>query len=197
VSTTFFEELLEKHGNSPRSLDWSPEGQASRFHVLLEAGIDDDQTVVDVGCGLGHLADFLFDFVDVQKYIGIDVSTKMIEAAIATERNVGDVTFLVRDAFKEPIPEGDFVVSSGMLNLLQSDSSSLHMFLKRCFDACRIGCAVNMLSMLSPEKRPDRVYRWPDSVLHVAFSITPYVTLRHDYRENDFTIQLYRRPCRP
>ena len=38
--TGFFEALLAEHGDSPRSLDWSEEGQRERFRVLREVGIE-------------------------------------------------------------------------------------------------------------------------------------------------------------
>ena len=218
MSTAFFEKLLAEHGDSPRSLDWSPEGQADRFRVLCEVSRDTrgrgqeiqafgKVSVLDVGCGLGHFLNYLRSVIGHDgDYRGLDVSKKMVEAA--QRRNAllyGAETaalFRTHDAVAHPIPaeyHADYVVASGVLNLevnggAGGDHNAMENLLRHCYDACRVACAVNMLSSRAPEKREGRVYRDPEWAIEAALRIAPRATLRHDYRPNDFTLYLYRDP---
>ena len=211
MSTAFFEKLLAEHGDSPRSLDWSPEGQADRFRVLAEVVPDlvgASGSVLDVGCGLGHFRDYLYSVVGHRgPYRAFDASSKMIAAARArvVERGLysaiaADDVFGIHDAVAHPIPteyHADYVVASGVLNLEVNDGAggddgAMVYLLRHCFDACRVACAVNMLSSRAPEKRDGRVYRRPEWAIRQALEIAPRATLRHDYRPNDFTLYLYK-----
>jgi SAM-dependent methyltransferase len=185
ATMSFYEELYEKHGDSPRALDWSEEGQYARFNVLYEVIDEYASTVLDVGCGLGH-----FFEVCGGQYTGVDVSPILIAAA-REKYPLGHCHFNTLDAMKDPLPKADYVVSSGMFNI-QPDDNSMLIFLHKCFNACSIACAVNMLSSRAPNKREDRIYRSPEKMLGLALEISKKVVLRHDYLPNDFTLVLYR-----
>src|SRR2546427_10118652 len=62
----FFEERLERHGDSPRSVDCSEEGQQGRFQLLAELERMSGRSVVDLGCGLGP-----FDVLLRDRYEGL------------------------------------------------------------------------------------------------------------------------------
>ncbi len=199
VSTVdLFESLLAAHGDSPRALDWSVEGQRKRFGVLWEMGLFYGR-VLDVGCGLGHFYDYLRHAGFSGSYVGVDFSTVMIQAAQrrltpAAEYAAPSAHFKVLNALTDELPEADFVVSSGLLNVQQGDNfAAMKLLLAKCFNASRVGCAVNMLSTSPPSRRIGRYYYNPSQMLDIAFALTPFVTLRHDYRDNDFTLYLYRR----
>jgi 2-polyprenyl-3-methyl-5-hydroxy-6-metoxy-1,4-benzoquinol methylase len=69
-----YERFQAQHGDSYKSLNWeSQEGQELRFRILSEIGDLSHKKILDVGCGLGHFADWLqkcdIDF----KYTGVVV----------------------------------------------------------------------------------------------------------------------------
>ena len=204
MSVEMFERLLDTHGDSPRSLDWSADGQRERFRVISGmAGLSGENycaSVLDVGCGLGHLEGYLRGRGFVGRYVGIDVSEKMIEAArrVHPPRRVPTMwdppVFLVGDALDGAFPAADVVLSSGMLNVERGDNeAAMERLLRASFEACGIACAVNMLSTRSPrERRDDRHYYDPGWAIRMALAISPRAVLRHDYRDNDFTIYLHR-----
>src|SRR5207245_3740700 len=76
-----FEERLERHGDSPRSLDCSEEGQQGRFHVLAAVGQMSGRSVVDLGSGLGHFYEFLRNRFSGVSYTGYDFSEKFVARA--------------------------------------------------------------------------------------------------------------------
>ena len=203
MSVELFDRLLAEHGDSPRALDWSPEGQRERFRVLCDVGIGMTDSVLDVGCGLGHFFDYMTRrrLPLVGEYTGIDTSPSMIEMAKfklgGWETRINDVKFCVADAFSAPLPVADYVVASGVVNVANGrnfdDASKL---LRACYAACRKACAVNMLSVYTRGPRnPERFYFDPEWAIREALAITPRATLRHDYKDNDFTVYLYKAPA--
>lgn len=190
----YFERLLVEHGDSPLALGWTPEGQQERFRVLWEVGIGTANSVLDVGCGLGHFLDYMEHRRGaIRWYTGIDASLPMIEAAARRTGRAG--AFWYADALINDLQPADFVVSSGMLNVeTGTNLEDMAELLRKCFDACRIGVAVNMLSALAPGKRPDRHYYEPGWLASMAVQLrAPRWTIRHDYRDNDMTVYLYKR----
>jgi trans-aconitate methyltransferase len=189
----YFESLLQKHGNSPKALDWSPEGQRRRFEVLADIQDLQGLSVLDVGCGLGHLYDFLRGRLGGVDYFGLDLSPRMVEHA--RKRNPS-ASFAVYDASADSLPRrADIVFSSGMLNVeIGNNEDAMRTLLRACFSACRLAAGVNMLSTWADRFDPDRHYYDPLRIVRAAHVLTPRVSLRHDYMPHDFTLYLYRNP---
>lgn len=59
----------------------------------------DDFKILDIGCGIGQLAQEITDYFKVAQYTGIDVSKKMIEKAL--ERNRKERIILMNKAVEE------------------------------------------------------------------------------------------------
>lgn len=194
-----FDGLLAEHGDSPKALDWSAEGQRERFRVLREVGIGQRASVLDVGCGLGHFFDNLRStgrFYGM--YIGVDRSEAMIKGALRrTVDGNPSATFIFGDPLigerYADLPTVDYAVASGVVNVEdgQNEEHALKL-LRVCWHASTKACAVNFLSTFAPNQRRDRHYFDPMKWLQNALTLTPRVTLRHDYRDNDFTLYLYR-----
>ena len=76
--------LLQRHGPTYQAVDWgSAQGQALRFRVLLEIGNVTAASLLDVGCGVGHLADYLKGIDFRGNYVGFDLVPEMVQAAQA------------------------------------------------------------------------------------------------------------------
>lgn len=70
--------------NSAASVGWSsPDTQQLHFKVLYNIGVNKEDTILDYGCGLGHLIDFLqTQGSNTQhQYFGIDILNEFILAA--------------------------------------------------------------------------------------------------------------------
>jgi len=188
----FFESRLRKYGDSPRSLDWSEQGQLRRFEVLSEIGNLRGRHVLDVGCGLGHLYDFLRDRVGEIHYTGLDMSPRMIHEA---RRRHPDLSFQVHDAATTLLPHGaDFVLASGLMNLeIGQNEAAMERLLRNCYSACREGVGVTMLSRWADRFDRNRHYYDPVQILRMARRLTRWVVLRHDYMPHDFALYLYKR----
>lgn len=73
-------------------------------------------TIVDIGCGVGAPARYLSGYYE--RYIGIDQSTKMIEAAIAFNRDNPRVEFIAENVKSRDLPQNvaDVILSDGVLH---------------------------------------------------------------------------------
>lgn len=194
-----YTDLLSRHGASPRALNWgSRESQRLRFRILFEAGIPRDASVLDAGCGTGDFLAYLRERGFEGRYVGIDLTPAMIEAAskrFPGERfavaSIGDAAGLSREAFAS-----DFVVSSGVFYYRQADPERfLHESLERLFPLARRCLAFNSLSTWADRPAEAGEFRAdPLRTLSFCRRLSPRLTLRHDYHPGDFTVYV-RRPA--
>src|SRR5687767_6307649 len=84
-----YEQCLEMHGATPKGVDWpNAEDLLTRMKVMLDVCKNGDNSdpieLLDLGCGYGALLDFInaSPYCDKIRYKGIDLSSKMLEAAI-------------------------------------------------------------------------------------------------------------------
>src|SRR5262245_37201125 len=152
-----YERCFERHGVSPRGVDWpNASDLEARFTVLLSIldGLPDQPppALLDVGCGPGLLLDFMratgrLDSVD---YRGLDLSRAMVEAA--RHRWPGR-NFSTHDIVAQPLPDQsvDVVVMNGVLteklDLPQDAMVGLAQALVlAAFKAARVGVAFNVMN---------------------------------------------------
>lgn len=185
--------LLDRYGPTFRAVDWgSREGQATRFRVLLEVEGIRDASILDVGCGIGHMVEHLVEIGFSGDYVGIDVLPEMIACARKRypewkfeEANILDMRMTWNT---------EYVVSSGIFTL--SSRSLMKRIVKAMFGVCRKAVAFNSLSTWAGCKEPGEFYADPLDTLEFCRTLTPWVVLRHDYIPHDFTIVMYKEAIR-
>lgn len=112
----YFGDRLAAYGNDPRGVDWhSAAAQQARFDALLRIGITEGATVLDAGCGLGHLYPYLQEKGIAVRYTGCDLS----EAHVAHARTLyPHARFIAADAARVVAAETfDYVIACGLLHL--------------------------------------------------------------------------------
>jgi len=194
-----FTPLIATYGHTFRAADWgSKESQDLRFSVLsklfeheLRRPEQENHkiSVLDVGCGLGHYSDFLVQQNISVQYHGIDILPEMIEKA--RERRPEDM-FSVFNLFKEKTIPGDFsyIVASGIF--FRGDEAGMKEAIATLFQNAKLGLSFNSLSLWAQYKDVDEFYACPIKTLEYCHALTPWVTLRHDYLPNDFTVYMYK-----
>jgi len=193
-----YSELVEKFGIDIRSLNWgSRASQELRFSILSHVGKIEGATILDVGCGLGDFYEWLTKNNKTVEYSGIDITPKMIE--IARQRFLG-VDFHLENLLRDrdlsktnTPPEYDFILASGIFAHRQNvPMTFLENMVTEMFRYCRKAVAFNSLSAWCEDKEEGEFYADPLDTLKYCRSITPWVTLRHDYHPRDFTIYMYK-----
>lgn len=195
VLTEHFGPLLSKHGNSFQSVNWgSQAAQKLRFKILLEPFAQEPEgtTLLDVGCGLGHLYSFLQEQNLKFRYYGIDAIEAMIQQAKEYHLEIAS-SFEAAELAQKENDKYDIVIASGIF-FLACDETRMQNEITRLFSMCKRGVAFNSLSSWAGEKEPNEFYADPAKVLDFCRSLTPRCILRHDYMNHDFTVQLFREP---
>jgi len=80
--TRYYERLLRQHGHTPQALAERADDKDLEFYQYLFRGIElpEQQSVLDIGCGMGDLIDFLqLRQVPITSYLGIDLVGPFIE----------------------------------------------------------------------------------------------------------------------
>jgi len=185
-------ELFEKYRFNIKSVDTSKKKtQEIRHETLVEIGVKKGDSVLDVGCGFGDLAGLFMKKKLPVKYMGFDVSEKFVSYSEKKYKKNNlkgmQVDFKVKDVFKDSISgKFDWVIISGF-NLLTIK------LIKKYFDICKKGVAVNFLSSYANKKNVLFPYRNPAKTFNlIRKKISPFITLRHDYLPHDFTIYIYK-----
>jgi SAM-dependent methyltransferase len=182
--------LLDKYGVTSRAVDYHHAGNhLARFTIL--AGIEDIRhaSILDVGCGVGHLAGWLKGRGYEGDYTGIDILPEMVARARETHP---DTRFEHADIITEPDRfQADYVMSSGIFHM--GDAPFMNRVVAAMYGACTKGVAFNTLSNWD-ESGPQRKFFHADPLETLAFcrTLTPHILFRHDYLPHDFTMFLYR-----
>ncbi|MEO7910218.1 MAG: class I SAM-dependent methyltransferase [Roseiflexaceae bacterium] len=80
--TRYYERLLRQHGNTPQALAERADDKDLEFYQHLFHGIElpEQLSVLDIGCGMGDLIDFLqIRQAPIASYLGIDLVGPFIE----------------------------------------------------------------------------------------------------------------------
>ena len=189
-----FSALIKKYGDSVRAVDWGGEEQQRlRFEVLSSAWPIRDCSVLDVGCGRGDFFDFLKSKGFNGNYLGLDITEEMVSLS---KVRFPQASFEVRDILVSPLPTRfDFVVASGIFYIHQEDHLRYSQELIRAlFNQTERVLAFNMLSALTKDQEPHESYFNPGEIVSFCQTLTPFVSLRHEYKQNDFTVYMYKQP---
>ncbi|MCX5749592.1 MAG: class I SAM-dependent methyltransferase [Candidatus Saganbacteria bacterium] len=204
----FFGDLYKKHGYSHKSLCWeTPFTQQARFIELLKicamVNTSGTITILDFGCGLGHLYKFIKDQKLIENwkldYTGVDINKDFIEAA---KREMPMVKFRIKNdsVYSEKY---DFVLASGLYNLKFSEDFDIHKYyteeLIKLFAIAQRGVAVNFQSngaiplipkhLLEQEKKKF-YFHDKQEVLNNLKKVTENIKFVDGYLPHDFTVYL-------
>jgi 2-polyprenyl-3-methyl-5-hydroxy-6-metoxy-1,4-benzoquinol methylase len=194
-----YEGQLRQFGPTARGMDWKDEtSQMLRFEVLCAIDSLIGKSVCEIGCGAGHLDDYLRRLGGPVEYCGIDLSEQMV--AEARRRNPR-ASFEHRDILADPRPEiYDVVMASGLFHVkLEHREEDWRNFVEqsivRMFEMCRLGIAFNMMSDQVDFRSPRLFYSNPGEVFEFCQrELSRFVTIRHDYPLYEYTVYVYREP---
>ncbi|WIH89006.1 class I SAM-dependent methyltransferase [Brachyspira pilosicoli] len=180
-------------------VDWeSEEAQNLRFKALIEHFNMNGNVLLDVGCGVGSLAEYIDKNNINLYYIGIDIMPEMVERAKSkTYKNISP-QFMTMDFFKKTDikDDVDYIYTSGIFNLNLGNNEE---FLKEAIEAfllaARKGVCFNLLDISCKEKYGDKYYYYKkDDILLLTQDILKKLNLSYKihiedkYLQNDFSV---------
>jgi hypothetical protein len=180
------------HGDSPRAVLYSvAKSQTDRFEILSKVADYRGSTVLDVGSGLGDLWPFLKQRHGMFTYTGLELvaSTHRVAAGRHPDAEFVHGTL---DSLT-PGRTWDFVLESGIFNTSEYQWSTMEATVRNMWARCRVAVICNFLSCLSTgQSNADSAYYHPGDLLKLAAQLTRRFSLLHTYRDNDFTLILFR-----
>jgi SAM-dependent methyltransferase len=196
-----YESCLDRHGDSHLGVDWPNAKDAeTRYRVMLELIRERDSpvTLLDFGCGAGHLLEFIrrrdLRMID---YRGLDASEKFISLC---RRKFPGAPFYQKDILKDPggIDPVDYVVLNGVLTEKRNLSETamrryMEALLCSVWPLARKGIAFNVMSMHLDWQRDDLFHVSFDSMADfLTAQISRHFQFRQDYGLYEFTTYAYR-----
>ena len=180
-------------------VDWeSEEAQNLRFKALIEHFNMSGNVLLDVGCGVGSLAEYIDKNNINLYYIGIDIMPEMVERAKSkTYKNISP-QFMTMDFFKKTDikDDVDYIYTSGIFNLnLGNNEAFLKESIEAFLLAARKGVCFNLLDISCKEKYGDKYYYYKkDDILLLTQDILKKLNLNYKihiedkYLQNDFSV---------
>lgn len=196
-----YQKLFQEHGNSSAAVQYSDSvSQYKRFEIL--AGISTEiNSMIDVGCGLAHLYDYMKSKGFDGKYLGLDFVPEFIEADKKNYASDVNAAFQVFDIINDSFPANyEYILLSGVFNNKMPNNKEfmLHAITKM-FAASTKGIAFNAMSTYVDFQADNLYYTDPLEVFDFCKrNLTKKVTLRHDYlvKENsipfEYAMYLYK-----
>lgn len=180
-------------------VDWeSEEAQNLRFKALIEHFNMNGNVLLDVGCGVGSLAEYIDKNNINLYYIGIDIMPEMVERAKSKNYKNISPQFMTMDFFKKTDikDDVDYIYTSGIFNLNLGNNEE---FLKEAIEAfllaARKGVCFNLLDISCKEKYGDKYYYYKkDDILLLTQDILKKLNLSYKihiedkYLQNDFSV---------
>jgi SAM-dependent methyltransferase len=188
-----WDNMARQPGVDLSKVDSSARSQAFRFMMLSQFNDLRGASLLDVGCGVGDFLKHVRDVAPDIRYTGVDLSPAMVERC---RERFPEARFEALNVLTWNIEERwDYVTAFAIHNVVTENGwEILEATTRRQYELCRVAAHLSLLTTrfrgYAAHIRP-----WdPERLLALAFSITPYVSLRHDYLPHDFSITLYREP---
>ena len=190
----FHKQCLQESGKGTSgALGWTEEtSQQMRFAVLSGIANLNETSILDLGCGYGHLKSYLDSKYRNISYTGIDFMPEFIELAQKTHGNESHTTFIAKDFSEGELPVADYILASGVFCYRSSDEKYYTNLISRMFGACKKGIGFNMLNI---DKFPASGFLKAHGIKTTedfCKELSSNVVVRNDYLPEDFTIFMYK-----
>lgn len=182
----FYTSALKKYAQTARGLNWlSQKHQESRFEIILSLLPKNlqDFSLGDAGCGFGDF--YHFTKIKPKVYTGIDSVDAMVQ--IARKKTSSEI--ICADICKESIPNRDFYICSGALNILTLFET--HQFIANCYKSSKIAFVFNAL--YGDKESQNYNYLTKEKIEKIAKGLNvKEIHYRDAYLDNDITVGFFR-----
>lgn len=121
-----YEAAYQEHGRSLSAI-FIPKGrQKERFDALTRPITGEGFTILDYGCGFGHLKDYLDQKFTQYHYTGVDITASFIQDNIARFSGQKNSLFQQIASYKDVQGQYDYILSAGVFNLRYSNNPTLN-----------------------------------------------------------------------
>jgi SAM-dependent methyltransferase len=152
-------------------------------------------SILDIGCGRGDLYGYLHELTDnnIFSYAGIDHNPNLVE--LASKRY--DLT--VRTVAYETLSnqKADWVVAINVFTQRKCETESADLIklyddIKLLYNCATQCVSFNLLSPINANLQPGQFYVHPGLILDMLLERYKFVTIRHNYATNIYTVTIYK-----
>ena len=188
-----YKNLYLKFGDSPASVKArTSKQQQLRFeHLVNCANLKSNDSILDVGSGLGNFLFYLRKKKLKCNYTGIDFYEQFIEISKKKYKRDKNSQILQLDISRHKVKKKyDWVVLSGTFNDKHRQSYVVMLkILTKMFKACRKGIIFNSLSKYVDFEDKSLFYSHPDKIFKFCVqNLSKYIILKTDYQLKKGTI---------
>ena len=186
---TVYSKYIEKYSkNQPECVGWldGSENALIRNQKIYEAGIDEKDSVLDVGCGVAHFHTYLTNQGWNGKYLGVDPNKKAIDMI---DENINAMHGTIEDL--PDFMKYDWVIANGVFNLGLTENLTFSIIHNMISHANK-GIIFNMLQ--APYEDPKYEAYYPGYVKNKLLKYeNDRIEIIEDYMGDDaeFTIYFY------
>ena len=190
-----YQEAFALHGDSPASVLWPRGRQPLRFEALTRHFCGSRFSVLDYGCGLAHLKDYLDERFSEYSYGGVDAVPDFVQAV--KKKHPDALVYQVRSHFDvvEPV---DHVVISGTFNIVDGEGNIDYLVyvqeaLVHLFSICKISLSVNFMTDKVDYRQPRSHHVNVEAMYQfVRDHLSPRLVLDQSYMPYEFNIVAFR-----
>ena len=192
IIRTYYESKMDRGLPDYGVLGWeSKEAQTLRFDILLSSVDLGGRSLLDVGCGMGNLPEYIRSKGMDVRYTGVDILQSMVDQARA---RMPGAEFYNADIFAGPFFGKrifDVVYASGIFNLnLGNNRDFLCSALDTMLGLSMEAVVFNLLHRDSPDREEKYSYFHPDEIKSIVECMSGRVkklNIVEAYLKNDFT----------
>ena len=203
----YYEGCFEKYGDNNKEVDWPNEADAQkRYQIMLDIVKYDsinkskeDVSILDFGCGLAHLYEYMIKHDVNYKYFGMDMSDKFIQQCKAKHPSQD---FYQCDILNEKFAFNncwDYICVNGVFTekrKMKYDEmfSYFKKMITKLYEMCNKGIAFNVMSKDVDWERDD-LFHLPLSDLSAFLTkeISRDFVIRNDYGLYEYTTYVYKK----
>ena len=177
-----------KWNHSPVAVGWldGRTNQAKRFETLVDIGIESGDSVLDVGCGVGHLIDHFNNIGLEVQYTGLDTNRFAIEQAqkiYVNETFIHGTLDVIDETYDWGVASGVFNYEFPKLEMLETVNQLVSKVDK--------GVAFNLLNGSKKYSSESYEYYQPVEIFSLLNRRGALCSVVQNYGiENDFTIYI-------
>jgi SAM-dependent methyltransferase len=179
---------------SPKPVGYHDTNEQHYLFQNLLVGYLPTQTILDIGCGRADMCNFINEFYGKHPaYTGVDHNPLM--ADLAKQKYGYDI---ITGAFETAkLNNHDWVVASGVFTQRRcetedADLQKLFKDIELLYDIAGNVVAFNLLSPINNQHHEGFFYVHPGLVMDMLIEKYRYVTVRHNYANDVYTVLIYK-----
>lgn len=173
-----------------------PKGrQPIRYAAMLKGFALRNQSILDYGCGLAHLHEYLLQKAPRCSYRGVDIVPEFIEDNI---KRFAGLQFSLITGIDDVKQQADIVIASGVFNLRYAadpvqNQAFVFSQVARLFELSKHGLCVDFLSSRVDFQAPGAFHISPGEILgFVQEKLSRRAIVDHAYLPYEFCVTVYK-----